>query len=152
KQVKVSGADRVTVPTLILAPGGATETITVAAESPLVQASSGERSFSVSTVQIENLPVDHNNFTDLVRLTPGVMPAGGVNSDNRSAGGTRIGAAGQNNIQMDGASAMDTGNNGQMLNMNTESIGEVKVLTSGYQAEYGRSSGLQITAVTKSGS
>ena len=52
---------------------------------------------------------------------------------------------------MDGVSAMDTGNNGQMINMNIESIGEVKVLTQGYQAEYGRSSGLQITAVTKSG-
>src|SRR4029078_8771364 len=50
-----------------------------------------------------------------------------------------------------GVSAMDTGNNGQMINMNIESIGEVKVLTQGYQAEYGRSSGLQITAVTKSG-
>ena len=57
----------------------------------------------------------------------------------------------QNNIMMDGISAMDTGNNGQMLQMNIESIAEVKVLTSGYQAEYGRSSGLQITAVTKSG-
>ena len=53
---------------------------------------------------------------------------------------------------MDGISAMDTGNNGQMLQMNIESIGEVKILTQGYQAEYGRSSGLQITAVTKSGS
>src|ERR1041384_8863455 len=52
---------------------------------------------------------------------------------------------------IDGISAMDTGNNGQMLNMNIESIGEIKVLTQGYQAEYGRSSGLQITAVTKSG-
>ena len=46
---------------------------------------------------------------------------------------------------MDGVSTMDTGNNGQMLQMNVESIAEVKVLTSGYQAEYGRSSGLQIT-------
>ena len=36
---------------------------------------------------------------------------------------------------------MDTGNNGQMLAMNIESIGEVKILTQGYQAEYGRSSG-----------
>jgi hypothetical protein len=52
---------------------------------------------------------------------------------------------------MDGISAMDTGNNGQMLNLNIESIGEVKILTQGYQAEFGRSSGLQITAVTKSG-
>ena len=52
---------------------------------------------------------------------------------------------------MDGISAMDTGNNGTMLAMNIESIGEVKILTQGYQAEYGRSSGLQVTAVTKSG-
>jgi hypothetical protein len=52
---------------------------------------------------------------------------------------------------MDGISAMDTGNNGQMINMNIESIAEVKILTQGYQAEYGRSSGLQITAVSKSG-
>src|SRR5690606_18669365 len=56
-----------------------------------------------------------------------------------------------NNIMMDGISAMDTGNNGQMLQMNIESIAEVKVLSQGYQAEFGRSSGLQITAVTKSG-
>jgi hypothetical protein len=53
---------------------------------------------------------------------------------------------------MDGVSVMDTGNNGQLLNLNPDAIAEVKVLTSGYQAEYGRSSGLQITAVTKSGS
>ncbi len=52
---------------------------------------------------------------------------------------------------MNGISAMDTGNNGQMLNLNIESIGEVKVITQGYQAEYGRASGLQVTAVTKSG-
>src|SRR5205823_8147958 len=95
--------------------------------------------------QIENLPIDHRNFTSLTQLTPGVQ-AGGA-----SAGGTRIGGAGQNNIMMDGISAMDTGNNGQMINMNIESISEVKILTQGYQAEYGRSSGLQITAVTKSG-
>ena len=53
---------------------------------------------------------------------------------------------------MDGVAIMDTGNNGQMLQTNVEAIAEVKILTSGYQAEYGRSSGLQITAVTKSGS
>ena len=55
------------------------------------------------------------------------------------------------NITMDGISTLDTGSNTVMLNMNMESIAEVKVLVSGYQAEYGRSSGLQIMAVTKSG-
>src|SRR4029450_1167367 len=46
---------------------------------------------------------------------------------------------------------LDTRSNTVMVNMNVESINEVKVLVSGYQAEYGRSSGLQIMAVTKSG-
>jgi hypothetical protein len=144
--IRVSGADRVSVPTLTLEPGGTSETVNVTSEAPLIQASSGERSFAISQVQIENLPVPHlGSFTAFTSFTPGVI-AGGA-----SAGGTRLGGAGQNNIMMDGISAMDTGNNGQMLSMNVESIAEVKVLTQGYQAEYGRSSGLQITAVTKSG-
>jgi hypothetical protein len=130
----------------MLEPGGAEETVNVTSEAPLIQASSGERSFAISTTEIENLPVLHTgSFTAFTSFTPGVVSGGA------SAGGTRLGGAGQNNIMMDGISAMDTGNNGQMLNMNVESIAEVKVLTQGYQAEYGRSSGLQITAVTKSG-
>ena len=146
-QIRVSAGDRVTVPTLTMEPGGQAETVNVTSEAPLIQASSGERSFAISSVQIENLPVNHlgGGFTNFTSFTPGVI-AGGA-----SAGGTRLGGVGQNNIMMDGISAMDTGNNGQMLNMNVESIAEVKVLTQGYQAEYGRSSGLQITAVTKSG-
>jgi hypothetical protein len=138
--VTVSGGDRVVVPALVIEPGGASETIEVTAEAPLIQAQSGERSFAISTLQIESLPLAGNrNFAALTALTPGVV------------GTNRLGGGGQNNIMMDGISAMDTGNNGQMLQMNVESIAEVKVLTQGYQAEYGRSSGLQITAVTKSG-
>jgi hypothetical protein len=107
---------------------------------------SGERSFAVTAEQIDTLPFARLNFTAVTAFTPGVVPTGA------SAGGTRLGGASQNNIMMDGISAMDTGNNGQMLNMNIDAIGEVKILTQGYQAEFGRSSGLQITAVTKSGS
>ena len=143
--IKVSGGDRVAVPPAILEVGGATETVNVTAEAALVQSQSAERSFAISAEQVDNLPIQHSNFISLTQLTPGVQNGG------NSAGATRIGGVGQNNIMMDGISAMDTGNNGQMLNMNIESIAEVKVLTQGYQAEYGRSSGLQITAVTKSG-
>jgi hypothetical protein len=143
--IAVSGGDRVGIPPLTVEAGEILESITVTAESPLVQTQSGERSFAITTTQIQNLPIGHGNFTNLTAFVPGVVTGGA------SAGGTRLGGAGQNNIMMDGISAMDTGNNGQMLSMNIESIGEVKILTQGYQAEYGRSSGLQITAVTKGG-
>jgi hypothetical protein len=143
--IAVSGGDRVGIPPLTIEPGALAETVTVIAESPIVQTQSAERSYAVTSTQIDNLPIPRGNFTSLTAFTPGVVSGGA------SAGGTRLGGAGQNNIMMDGISAMDTGNNGQMLNMNVDSIGEVKILTQGYQAEYGRSSGLQITAVTKSG-
>jgi hypothetical protein len=142
---------------MTLEAGAITETVNVTAESLLVQSQSAERSFAVATEQIENLPFDRQNFINAVQFTPGVIlnqraGIGGQGSGTSTgAGATRLGGASQNNIMMDGASAMDTGNNGQMLSMNTESIGEVKILTQGYQAEFGRSSGLQVTAVTKSG-
>jgi carboxypeptidase family protein len=139
----VSPGDRLALPALSIEVGTLAETVTVQAESPLVQAQSGERSFAITTQSVENLPIANRGFASLATLAPGVAASG--NNPGRLGGG------GQNNIMMDGISTMDTGNNGILLQMNVESIAEVKVLTSSYQAEYGRSSGLQITAVTKSG-
>ena len=97
---------------------------------------------------MQNLPIANRNFAQLATLVPGAIALSGT----AIAGGVqRLGGGGQNNIMMDGVSNMDTGNNGQAIQMNNESISEVKVLSQGYQAEFGRSSGLQISAVTKSG-
>ena len=113
----------------------------VKAEAPVIQAASGERSFTIPTESVQNLPLSNRSFTALADLAPGVtVPA---------AAGTRANMS--TNFTMDGISTMDTGSNTVLLQMNTESIAEVKLLVSGYQAEYGRSSGLQVMAVTKSG-
>ena len=139
--VAVSAGSRVAVGTLTLDVGGATETVEVTAESPVIQSASGERSFTIPTASVQNLPIANRSFTALASLAPGVV--------GTRALGTRANMS--TNFTMDGISTMDTGSNTAMLQMNTESIEEVKVLVSGYQAEYGRSSGLQIMAVTKSG-
>ena len=142
--IDVSPGDRLRLPALVIEVGTLTETVQVTGETPLIQASSGERSFTVPTTSVENLPISNRNFTALALLTPGVESGG-------AATARRIGGGGYTNVMMDGISAMDTGNNGQMLSMNVDAIAEVKVLTSAYQAEYGRSSGIQILSVTKSG-
>jgi hypothetical protein len=139
--ITVSAGDRAVLAAITIEIGGLSETVQVTSEASLVQTSSGERSFTVTTDSVENLPIANRSFTALATLAPGVSPTGT----------NRIGGGGGNNIMMDGVSAVDTGSNSILLQMNVESIAEVKVLTSSYQAEYGRSSGLQITAVTKSG-
>jgi hypothetical protein len=151
--VTVSPGDRVVLPPLTLSVGALADEVTVTAEAALIQAASGERSFTVATESVQNLPFANRNFAATAILVPGVGAAGvGATTGVSAAGGvTRVGGGGQNNIMMDGLSTMDTGNNGQNIQINTEGIAEVKILTQGYQAEYGRSSGLQITAVTKSG-
>ena len=142
--IAVSPGSRVAVGTLTLEIGGAAETVEVKGEAPVIQASSGERSFTIATESVTNLPIATRNFADLINLTPGVVN-GNRAGDSASTGG------GANNFMMDGVSTMEPGSNRLMMAVNVESIAEVKVLTSSYQAEFGRSSGLQVTAVTKSG-
>ncbi len=140
--VSVSAGDRQGLGTFVIELGGVSETVSVKSEAPVIQASSGERSFTIPTSSVENLPISNRSFTALASFAPGVTSTGDP---------ARIGGGGDTNIMMDGVGVMDTGSNRPLLQMNVESIQEVKVLTSVYQAEYGRSSGLQITAVTKSG-
>jgi len=133
--VQVSPGERVSVGQLQIEVGGTTEVVDVKAEAPLVQSSSAERSFTISTDAVTNLPIAGRAFTQLASLAPGVTGTSRI-GDRSSTGG------GDTNIQMDGVSTMDTGSNRAIIDLNVESIAEVKVLVSSYQAEFGRSSGL----------
>jgi hypothetical protein len=138
--IAVSPGDRVGVGIMSIELGALSETVTVTGEAPLIQAQSGERSSTVTTEAVQNLPIANRNFGGLASLTPGVI------------GTQRIGSPGSTtNYQIDGVSTIDTGAGGQALQLNVEAIAEVRVLASGYQAEFGRNIGLQITGVTKSG-
>ena len=140
--VAVSPGSRVSLGVVTLEIGGTSETVVVKAENPLIQAASGERSFTVPTESVQNLPFANRGFTTLASLAPGVTGTTAQGTQNCMS----------TNIVMDGVSTMDTGSSGAAIfNINTESISEVKVLESGYQAEYGLRSGLQVMAVTKSG-
>ena len=117
--IAVSLAERVAVGTLSIEVGTLSETVTVASEAPLIQAQTGERSFTVTTESVQNLPIANRNFGGLAALTPGVI------------GTTRIGMQGAStNFQIDGVSTIDTGAGGQALQLNVDAIAEVRVLTS----------------------
>ena len=144
--VEVNPGSRIALGTLTIDVGGTQEVVTVTAETPMVQAASGERSFTIATESVTNLPLQNRSYDALLALAPGVNSQPG-----NLTPATRLGGGGDGNFMIDGATAMDPGVNRPAARISVEAIAEVKVVTSGYQAEYGRSSGLQVNAVTKSG-
>ena len=143
KGVAASLGDRVAVPPITVAVGALAETVLVTGDAPMIQAQTGERSFTVPREAVENLPVTTRYFGQFAALAPGVV----VSGNNRFA---RIDGA-RTNYMLDGISSVNTGGNQPGLELNADAIAEVKVVTSAYQAEYGRSTGIQISGITKSG-
>jgi hypothetical protein len=145
--IEVAPGDRVALGQLALEIGTVSSSVTVSTGAASMQTESAERSATVSSTEVKNLPLLNRNFTSLTSVIPGII--NGNRAGDRSS--TPAGQGADNNIMVDGVSAIDTGNNAQSVAVNTESVAEIKVLVSNYSAEYGRSSGLQLTAVTKSG-
>src|SRR5882672_418215 len=146
--------DRLTIGDLALEVGGASESVTILGEATMIQGESAERSYAIQGEVIRNTGVNTRSFVNLAALAPGVIfntdNGQGANIANLSANGVRTNS---NNLQIDGITNVDTGNNGGPLtSAPLDAVGEFKILTSNYQAEYGRSVGVQIIAVTRSGS
>lgn len=153
----LSAADKLGAGDLVLAVGAATDSVTVTADAGQVQlqSDSGERSDVITGKQINGIALNGRNVLDYLKLVPGMSgtldahasATGGLNAYNIN--GTRNN---QHEFTIDGASNVDTGDNGGThVTINTDAIEEVKVLTSNYQAEFGKAAGGQIALVTKSG-
>jgi len=131
--------------------------VDVSAETPalnLVDASMGD---AVNNATIQALPMEGRNVPELLSLQPGVLYLGSEidqSHDSRS-GASGGGRSDQGNITLDGADNNDqvrgyafTG----VLRSTLDSVQEFRVTTIGFGADTGRSSGAQISLITKSGS
>jgi hypothetical protein len=143
--VVVNAADRLSLGVITLELGAVSETVTVTTRVVEVQSRDAVRNFSVDSAAIENLAVNGRDPLLLARLAPGIADAGGICMIvNGARDNTTI-------YTVDGVSNLDTGNNGVLGSINLDAVEEFKILTNAYQAEYGRSSGAQVSLVTKSG-
>ena len=153
--VVLNANDKISAGVITLQVGTVSEAVEVAAHGTELQAVSAERSASLTEKQLESIAVNSRSYLQLVGLAPGVVNtanltvAGHAGLGNISANGARFN---QNNLTLDGVGNVDTGNNGdQLATLSLDAVSEYKILTANYQAEYGRSSGAQISVVTKSG-
>jgi Carboxypeptidase regulatory-like domain/TonB-dependent Receptor Plug Domain len=155
--IVLSAADNQSAGDFVLAIGASSDQVTVTADAGQIQlqADSGERSDLITAKQLNDVAMNGRNVLDYMKLIPGVIGTtsyqvsgtGGIGSFNIN--GTR---ANEHEFTIDGASNVDTGDNsGTHVTLNLDSIEEMKVLTSNYQAEYGKAAGGQIALTTKSG-
>jgi len=155
--IVVNASDRQSTGVTVLEIGDISNSVEVTADAAQLQikTESGEQGAAVNNQQIQNLAVNGRNYLDLLKLTPGVVVtasfavSGPGGFGNISIGGMRMG---KNNLTIDGTTNVDTGSNGtQHIALSLDNISEFKLLTSNYQAEYGRSGGGAIQIVSKSG-
>jgi hypothetical protein len=155
--VVLNVADKQSTGRITLEVGAVENTVEITADAAqlLVKTESGEQSQVISGEQVSNLALNGRNYLDLVKLTPGVVSF--VNAQTAGPGGLGgfniNGTRGnQHNLTIDGTTNVDTGSNGtQHIALVLDNIAEFKILTSNYQAEYGRSAGGDIKVVTKGG-
>jgi hypothetical protein len=131
-----------------------TETVTVTASSPLVESSATVRTTTVDTEAIQNLPINGRRFQDFVTLTPTVQvdPQRGQLSFAGQRGinaNVSIDGADYNQPFFGGIRGGERSNNA--FTVPQESVQEFQVVAAGYSAEFGRSTGGLVNAITKSG-
>ncbi|HUO24344.1 MAG TPA: carboxypeptidase regulatory-like domain-containing protein [Candidatus Aquilonibacter sp.] len=155
--VVLTAASKLDAGDFVLQVGTETESVTVTANAGelQLQSNSGERSDLITDKQLNDVALNGRNVLDYMKLIPGISglfdghASGTGGLDAYNINGTR---ANEHEFTIDGASNVDTGNNGGThVTINTDAIEEVKVLTSNYQAEFGKAAGGQIAITTKSG-
>jgi hypothetical protein len=145
--------------------GSSTQQVEVDERAPILQLASSEVADVVDSQTVRELPLNGRSWTDLAALQPGVVRL--ESSFNYASGfdrglkgfGTQFSISGgrpvQNNYRIDGLSVNDYANGGPSNviggALGVDAIQEFSVITSNYTAQYGRTSGGVVNAITKSG-
>ena len=128
--------------------GATTDTVQVEANAAIVETASATISGSVTGAQIQEAPLNGRNVLDLALSVPGVIPAVAGAGSYSIAGGRGDSVT----FLLDGGINNNLLSNTVVYNPNPETVEEFRVLTSNYDAQYGRNGGGIISVVTKSGS
>lgn len=148
-----------------LKPGEVTQVVEVMSTPPDVQTTSSAVMSTVDSRTVRELPLNGRDWTSLATLEPGVIsvPNQATTSFNANKGnrgfGNQLADSGhrpnENAYRLNGLSINDYSNaapgGATGLNLGVDSVQEFSVITTGYTAEYGRTSGAIINAITKSG-
>jgi outer membrane receptor protein involved in Fe transport len=145
---------------ITLATGTVTESVQVSAEAaPVLQTDSSTASSLIAEKSVSDLPINARNITNIALLEPGINSGGSNGVSGSGQGDERptslISANGQmtnlNNNMIDGFDNNERNIGTVGVRPSVDGIAEMKIDTSAYRADVGRSAGAAINIVTKAG-
>ena len=138
-----------------LAPSGVQETVTVTGQAPLIETTTSAIGGNVDPRQVQELPVSGRNWINLALLAPGsrTIPQAGQSREDsekplpdRNNNETR-----EFHFHVDGQQVTSEFGTGGQPRYSQDSIAEFQFLSNRFDATQGRSTGVQVNAITRSG-
>src|SRR5581483_846880 len=123
--------------------GATTDTVVVSGETPQIETATSDKSFVITSQQVTEQSLNGRDWQSLLRTLPGIVSNDASdfrlafnNTDSFNVNGLR---GSMNNVYLDGSINTDVGaNDGQYTQLSLDAVGEFKVQTSVFNAEYGR--------------
>jgi hypothetical protein len=133
-----------------MAPSALQETVTVTGEAPLVETSSSSVGSNIDPRQMTDLPVNGRNWQDLLAVAPGAR------YNSQQLGDSVMAGTGFFQLNVDGQQVTQTMSAGSsngwgQPRFSQDAIAEIEYVSNRFDASQGRSMGIQVNAITKSG-
>jgi hypothetical protein len=133
-----------------MVPSTVQETVTVTAEAPLINVATSSLGGNIDPQQVQELPVQGRNWMALAMLAPGSR----MTSDTQNTPIPNRGAAGdvrQYQFNLDGQQVTSEMGFGNQPRYSQDSIAEFQFISNRFDATMGRSSAVQVVAISRSG-
>ena len=137
-----------------MSPSGIQETVTVTGEAPLIETTTSVLGGNVDPRQVQELPVNGRNWINLALLAPGsrTQPvAGSRENSERALPDRNDGEAREFHFHVDGQQVTSEFGTGGQPRYSQDSIAEFQFISNRFDATQGRSTAVQVNAITKSG-
>ena len=131
--------------------GSSHEQVQVSGELPLLETQSSASSTTIMPREIVDMPINGRNYLDLLQLVPGVAINRQADAGTDNATPILGERANNTGFLIDGLPNQNELNGGPAAQFNQDTIAEFQVITTGYKAEFGHSSGGVVNVITKSG-
>jgi outer membrane receptor protein involved in Fe transport len=129
-----------------MSPGGVAESLTVTAQAPLIETATSSLGASIDPRQVSELPSQGRNWMSLALLAPGNR----TNDQGATPVQDRVDVR-EFQLNVDGMQVTSNLGTGNQSRYSNDSIAEFQFISNRFDATQGRSSGVQVNAVTKSG-